>query len=61
MQMPNCNGVNNDVIKCLAENCQSLSALDINGCKNVSDEGIERLSDLENIQWLSLSYTQVSH
>ncbi|KAF2883673.1 hypothetical protein ILUMI_22488 [Ignelater luminosus] len=61
IQMSNCDGVNDDVITCLAETCQSLSALDVNGCKNVSDEGIERLSDLENIQWLSLSSTQVTN
>nr|CAH7745521.1 unnamed protein product [Callosobruchus chinensis] len=52
--------VNDSVLECLANNCPKLTLLDFDGCRNITDVGIQSISRLQNITCLTLSYSQVS-
>ncbi|XP_018572656.1 protein AMN1 homolog [Anoplophora glabripennis] len=56
----NCEEVNDGVLECLTDHCSHLMGLDVGGCKNVTDDGVKRLSTLKNLTWLTFSQTQIS-
>ena len=38
----------------------SLTQLDVDGCRGVTDAGMEHLQGLNNLEWLNISHTQVT-
>lgn len=38
----------------------SLRRLDVDGCRGVTDAGLEHLQGLNNLEWLNISHTQVT-
>lgn len=47
------------ILECIAENCSKLMYLDLGGCRNITDAGVEKLSSLENLTGLVLSKSKV--
>lgn len=58
--LENWESVDNTVLKSLSDHCPKLYGLDIRGCINVSDEGMNYLSQL-GIKWLKLSQAKVNY
>lgn len=60
LTMANCAAVNDEVVQTIAENCQNLAGLDLDGCENISDKALEMIASMINLKWLILSNTKVS-
>ncbi|CAH1173551.1 unnamed protein product [Phaedon cochleariae] len=58
--LAHCDQMNDDVLEVLANYCPNLMGLDIGGCVNITDMGMDKLSKLRNLTWLTLSSTQIS-
>lgn len=61
LQLSNCSAVNDDVLERVAKSCPNLSGLDVGGCGQVTDTAAGALSVMRNLQWITLSATQVSN
>ncbi|KAK5644090.1 hypothetical protein RI129_007935 [Pyrocoelia pectoralis] len=61
LQLSNCHCVNDEVLVTLSKSCPALSGLDVGGCVQVTDISVEAISVVRNLQWLTLSGTQVSN
>ncbi|CAH1962220.1 unnamed protein product [Acanthoscelides obtectus] len=60
LSLRNSSAVEDNVLRCLANNCPNLTLLDFGGCRNITDDGIKSISKLQNITCLTVSYSQMS-
>ncbi|XP_045480503.1 protein AMN1 homolog [Harmonia axyridis] len=61
LQLRNCDIIDDSILECLSINCQKVISLDLKGCKEITDKGLNYLCSLNYLQCLNLSKTKISN
>ncbi|XP_044747934.1 protein AMN1 homolog isoform X2 [Coccinella septempunctata] len=61
LQLRNCDIVDDSVLECISENCQKIDSLDVKGCREITDEGLNFLCSLKCLQGVTLSKTKITN